>query len=115
MTALFSLRKKNHMDFEIRPERILELLHQSLNSETLVGIYAPAVLGAGIFITTVDCLNETGSDVLISLRPYDSTGYILPKSKLMLSEICKIYSFSSQMDNPYLKSLTGERFYQIVN
>jgi hypothetical protein len=103
------------MDFEVNSGRILHLLKESLQSTTLVGIYAPEVLGAGIFITTVEAVHETESDALIQLRPYDSTGYILAKSKLWLSDICKIYSFSSQMDNPYMKSLTGERFYQIIN
>jgi hypothetical protein len=101
------------MEFEVKPEKILSQLRESLQSETLVGIYAPHVLGAGIFITTVVNLREEETDVVIHLREYDSTGYILAKSKLLLSQIVKLYSFASRMDNPYMKSLTGERFYQI--
>lgn len=103
------------MDFQTEPVKILRILEQSLFDSTLAGIYAPGVLGAGIFITTVEKIFLGVDGVEIMLREYDSTGYILAKNQLSLSDIRRVCSFSSRMANPYLKELTGCRFHQIIN
>lgn len=103
------------MDFQTEPEKILRMLEQSLFDSTLTGIYAPGVLGPGIFITTVEKIFIGVDDTEILLREYDSTGYILAKNQLRLSDIRRACSFSSPMVNPYLKELTGCRFHQIIN
>lgn len=103
------------MDFQTEPGKILRILEQSLFDSTLTGIYAPGVLGPGIFITTVEKILIGIDNIEILLREYDSTGYILAKNQLSLTDIRRVCSFSSRMVNPYMKELTGCRFHQIIN
>ena len=103
------------MNFQTEPKKILRILEQSLFESTLAGIYAPSILGPGIFITTVEKILLGIDDVRIHLCEYDSTGYILAKNQMNLSDIKRVCSFSSRMVNPYMKELTGRRFHQIIN
>jgi hypothetical protein len=103
------------MEFETDAKAILSLIMESLFNRTLVGIYAPRVLGAGTFITTVEMIALAECGLSIHLKEYDSTGYVLPQNRLKLRDITRICSFASSMENPYLRQLTGDRFYKIIN
>jgi hypothetical protein len=94
------------------PDEILPALHDSKKYGTVVGISAP-ILGNGVFLTSVESIVETNSDHVITLKGYDVTGYILERNKLRLTDIRGICPFKSEFKNPYLKELTGERFYEI--
>jgi hypothetical protein len=94
------------------PDEILRALNESKNNGTVVGISAP-ILGNGVFLTSVESLAETDSDHVITLKGYDVTGYILERNRLRLTDIRGICPFQSKFNNPYLKELTGERFYEI--
>ncbi len=103
------------MDFETEPKKIFRVLEQSLLDSTLIGIYAPNALGPGMFITTIEEIFIGTGDVTVLLRGYDSTGYILARNQLNLGDIRRICLFTSRMENPYLRELTGRRFHQIIN
>lgn len=103
------------MDFETDAEKIVALLKESLAHGVVVGIEAPAILGNGIFVTTVEKITEFIDGIEIQLRQYDSNGYFLPKTLLQISDILKVYRFNSQMVNPYLKDLTGQRFHRLID
>jgi hypothetical protein len=93
-------------------EQIYHHLVQSKINNTVVAISAP-VLGNGVFLTAVDDITKSDDDQVITLKGYDVTGYILERNKLRLSEIRAVCPFTSMFKNPYLKELTGERFYEV--
>src|SRR5688572_17996382 len=94
-------------------EEILNALLESKDHGTVVGISA-AILGNGVFLTAVENVVVTSSDdFIITLKGYDVTGYILERNKIRLSDIRAICRFQSKFKNPYLKELTGDRFYEI--
>lgn len=94
------------------PLEMIETLIESQQNNTVVGISAP-VLGNGVFLTSVDNIQPSGPDYIITLKGYDVTGYILERNKIRLSDIRAVCPFRSKFNNPYLKELTGDRFYEI--
>ncbi|HYC83803.1 MAG TPA: hypothetical protein VEB86_01220 [Chryseosolibacter sp.] len=104
----------NNIDIAFLSESpdMLAALRKSKEHGTVVGISAP-ILGNGLFLTSVLDIVPAGDDHLITLTGYDVTGYILERNKLRLSEIRGICPFMSAFTNPYLKELTGERFFEI--
>lgn len=98
--------------FISEPEEILNALQESKDRGTVVGISA-AILGNGVFLTSVENVIPADSDHIIVLKGYDVTGYILERNKIRLSDIRAICPFQSKFNNPYLKELTGDRFYEI--
>jgi hypothetical protein len=94
------------------PDEILNTLNESKIHGNVVGISA-SILGNGIFLTAVENIIKTENDHMIVLKGYDVTGYILERNKIRLSDIRAICPFQSKFKNPYLKELTGERFYEI--
>jgi hypothetical protein len=94
------------------PEQILPYLEHSKVEGTVVGISAP-ILGNGIFLTGIEDIRKQGEDFIIVLKGYDVTGYILERNKISLNDIRAICPFKSPFNNPYLRELTGERFYEI--
>jgi hypothetical protein len=92
-------------------EQILKCLNESHANSTVVAISAP-ILGSGVFLTSVENVVPE-NDPLIVLKGYDVTGYILERNRIRLSDIRSVCPFKSEFKNPYLKELTGERFYEI--
>lgn len=103
------------MDFETDQQRILEIIRESFSNGTVAGFYAPSTLGRGIFITSVEGIAACNGDLEIILKEYDTSGYILPKKRVKLGEIEKVFPFQSQMANPFMKTLTGTRFHRIID
>ena len=93
-------------------DQIIEILHQSKDQGTVVGLSAP-ILGNGVFLTGIENVIKNENDYLIVLKGYDVTGYILERNKIKLSDIRCVCPFKSPFNNPYLKELTGDRFYAI--
>jgi len=91
---------------------MLEILVEYQANNTVVGISAP-VLGSGVFLTSVAHIHPAGPDYIITLKGYDITGYILERNKIKLTDIRAVGPFKSKFKNPYLKELTGDRFYEI--
>ena len=94
------------------PTEMLEILVDSQVNTTVVGISAP-VLGNGVFLTSVEHIHPAGPDYIIALKGYDVTGYILERNKIRLSDVRAVCPFKSKFNNPFLKELTGNRFYEI--
>jgi hypothetical protein len=99
--------------FISEPDQILDIINQSCLSQTVVGISAP-ILGNGVFLTSVEKVVQADSDYIVQLKGYDVTGYILERNKIRLSDIRSVCPFKSVFKNPYLKELTGERFYETI-
>lgn len=96
------------LDFLFEPEDILKCLQFSLENGTVVAINAP-ILGSGVFLTSVDHVDPSGFDYLITLKGYDMTGYILDRNKVRLSEIRCVCPFTSKFKNPFLKEFTQDK------
>lgn len=85
------------------PGEMLNILAESKANGTTVGIVAP-VLGNDIYVTAVEDI-IIDSDILIVLKNYDITGYMLETNKLKLAEISSVCPFKSQFENPYMRTL----------
>ncbi len=92
------------VEFIIDPEKILKVLTDSKDHKTAIAL-AATPLGPDYYITAADeiVLGENGSEIMVTLKPYDITGYIFPRNKLLLSEIKAVSPFRSRFENPYLK------------
>jgi hypothetical protein len=98
--------------FVSEASKILAALGESRKNETVIGISAP-ILGNGIFLTSVEDIKPAGNDYTIVLKGYDITGYILERNKIRLTDVRAVCPFNSPFRNPYLKELTGEKFYEM--
>jgi hypothetical protein len=103
----------DNIDFAFISEasEVLFALRESKTNGTVVGISAP-ILGNGVFLTAVQDIQPIDGDFLITLKGYDITGYILERNKIRLTGIRGVCPFRSVFKNPYLKELTGERFFR---
>lgn len=100
---LNTVMTKLSMELVSDPGDMLNILSESMMHGTAVGIKAPN-LGSGIFVTAVeDILVDT--DIIIVLKNYDITGYILEKNKLRLDEIGSVFPFKSAFENPYMRNM----------
>lgn len=97
------------MEFITNDGEILKCLKESWIQGKAIGIFAPAALGHATFVTSVEKIENLMNEVIVHLKEYDNTGYILPRKKLLLSEISKVCEFNSTLSNPYLKNLTEKR------
>ena len=85
-------------------QEILKILIDSKETGKSVGISSP-LMGEGFFTTAVEDIILLEGETVISLIPYDSTGFMLPVNKLKLSQITAVCPFSSKFRNPILKNL----------
>lgn len=85
-------------------QEILKILMESKETGKAVGISSP-LMGDGFFTTAVEDIILVDGETIISLIPYDSTGFMLPASKLKLSQITAVCPFRSKFNNPILKNL----------
>ena len=92
------------VEFIINPEKILDVLTDSKDRKTAVAV-ASSILGPDYYITAVDdiILGENGGETVVTLKPYDITGYIFPRNKVVLSDIKAVSPFRSRFENPYMK------------
>lgn len=90
------------MELVCDPGEMLNLLAESKEKGTAVGIYAP-VLGKEIFVTAVeDILIDV--EITVVLKNYDITGYMLETNKVRLGDIKSVCPFKSPFKNPYMKA-----------
>jgi hypothetical protein len=87
---------------------ILQNLIQSKENGTTVGINAPS-LSAGMVITGVDDVVLAESEIVIVLKQYDMSGYMLPHHRIYIDEIESLYPFASTFKNPFLENLDREK------
>lgn len=99
---LNSVMQNLSMELVCDPGEMLNLLAESKEKGTAVGIYAP-VLGKEIFVTAVDNI-IIDEDVTVVLKNYDITGYMLETNKVRLSDIKSVCPFKSPFKNPYMKT-----------
>jgi hypothetical protein len=99
--------RETGLELVIDRQEILDILDESKEHGTAVGICA-AALGQGMTVTAVDAI-VIDAEVTIVLRNYDSTGYMLETNKLSLDEIHGVYPFQSRLENPWLRSLKGNK------
>ena len=99
---LNTVMEKLSMELVTDPGEMLSILTESKTSGTAVGISAPEVLGAEIYVTAVEDI-VMDDDITIVLKNYDITGYMLETNKLKLGEIRSVCPFKSPFKNPYMR------------
>jgi hypothetical protein len=87
---------------------ILKALLQSKHDGTAIAIRAKA-FGEEAIVTCVEDVLIEGGQIIIVMKHYDTSGYILPYHKLNLIEIQGVYPFATQFSNPYLANIEKER------
>jgi hypothetical protein len=105
--SLQTLMEKLSSELVSHPDDMLNVLAESKEHGTAVGILAPA-LGDQMFVTVVDEILLQPA-ITVVLRSYDKTGYMLETNKLKLTEIKSVYPFRSPFENPYLRELTHDQ------
>ena len=100
---LNTIMEKLNMELVSEPGEMLNILSESKNGGTAVGVVAP-VLGSDIHVTAVEDI-VVGDDITIVLKNYDITGYMLGTNKLKLGDITSVCPFKSAFENPYMKTL----------
>lgn len=90
-------------EFVSDPGEMLMILKESKEQGTAVGIKA-SVLGAEIYVTAVEEI-LSGGEIIIVVKSYDITGYMLGTNKLRLGEITSVCPFKSPFENPYMRTL----------
>lgn len=90
------------MELVTDPGKMLEILTDSKANGTAVGIFAP-VLGQEIHVTAVEDI-LVGEEVIVILKNYDITGYMLETNKIRLLDIKSVCPFKSPFQNPYMRT-----------
>jgi hypothetical protein len=80
-------------------KQILKHIRLCKQSGGLIGIYSKS-LGKGMFLTTVEDMEEKDSDVSLVLKPIDMSGEKLTRSVLSLKEISAICPFNQMYYEP---------------
>lgn len=81
---------------------ILSILIKSKEEGRSIAISSP-LLGDHFYITAVENVIIENGETIVQLKPFDSTGYLLPQYKIHLSDIYAVCSFKSSFKNPILK------------
>lgn len=100
---LNTVMEKLTMELVSEPGEMLVILAKSKANGTAVGVVARD-LGNEICVTAVEDL-VIGDEVIIVLKNYDITGYMLETNKLKLGDIKSVCPFKSLFENPYMKTL----------
>lgn len=82
------------------PKEILEHILDSKNNGTVIGISSP-ILGRGMVLTSIEDIILGGSPLIV-LKPYDTSGNILPERKIHLENIPAVRAFSTRFENPFI-------------
>lgn len=99
---LHNVMENVHMELVSDPGEMLTILTESKQSGTAVGISAPSLGDDEIYVTAVDDI-VVGQDIMIVLKNYDITGYMLGTNKLKIGDIKSVYPFKSPFENPYMR------------
>lgn len=100
-------RTKNHpipltatsFDFIKTRKAILRELMLSKTSRTVVGIYCKG-FGEGMFLTTVDEIEQSMSGEVVAFHPYDISGRIINHPRVALHEIQMVCPFYKTYERP---------------
>jgi hypothetical protein len=93
------------LDVITEKEGIIKALFQSRLSKSVIGLKCSA-LGPGTYFTSVKEIHLAENDeVRVTLQGYDTTGYILDKSHVNLSEIEYVIPLNALFDNPFLRDV----------
>jgi len=96
------------MDEEIsNPTDIVSHLITSKENGTIIGINS-YLLGTTMVRTGIEALIFDNEFVVV-LKPYDIHGYMLPVTRLFLSEIQSVRSFTSKFENPFVARMNEDR------
>lgn len=88
-------------------QEILKVLVESKETGKAVGISSP-LMGEGFVTTAVEDIILIEGETIISFKPFDSTGFMLPVSKLRLGQITAVCPLRSEFKNPVLKNLSRD-------
>lgn len=104
---LNTVMEKLRMELVSDRGEMLSILSESKATGRAVGVKAP-VLGSEIHVTAVEDI-QIGEDIIVVLKNYDITGYMLETNKLKLAQIESVCPFKSAFENPYMKTLTSNK------
>jgi hypothetical protein len=104
----FDLYMDEDEDFVKSEILILKNLMQSKEKGNAVGLNVPS-LSAGMIITAVDDVVLAAGEVIVTLKQYDMSGYMLPHNRINLNDIESLYPFTSSFKNPFLENLDREK------
>jgi hypothetical protein len=87
---------------------VLKVLVASKENGNTVGIRS-ASLGAGFCITAVEDIILEDGETFICLKPFDVTGFMLPTTKLRLTDVAAACPLISEFQNPVLRNFEKDR------
>jgi hypothetical protein len=106
-TGLFSKKSKTSDEEITNPKEILEQILDSKSKGTVIGISSP-ILGRGMVLTSVEDLILGGSPLIV-LKPYDTSGNMLPETKIYLENINAVRAFSTRFENPFVSKFEDDQ------
>lgn len=87
---------------------IVSIVTKSKEEGKSIAISSP-LLGEHFVITAVEDITTENGETIIQLKPFDSTGYLLPCNRIPLSAISAVCAFKSSFKNPVLKNFDRRR------
>jgi hypothetical protein len=67
------------------------------------------LLGEHFVVTAVEDIVTENGETIVQLKPFDSTGYLLPRYRIPISDILAVCPFKSSFKNPVLKNFNRPR------
>jgi hypothetical protein len=86
---------------------IIKHLLSSKENGTVIGI-SSTVLGRTMVLTGIQDL-IFGDELLIVLMPFDTSGYMLPATKISVKDIRSVKPFKSKFENPFVAKLRDDQ------
>jgi hypothetical protein len=86
---------------------IIKHLLSSKENGTVIGI-SSTVLGRTMVLTGIRDL-IFGDELLIVLMPFDTSGYMLPATKISVKDIRSVKPFKSKFENPFVAKLRDDQ------
>jgi hypothetical protein len=102
-TAKLELRELE-VKFLRNEKQMLHHIRLCKRSGGLIGVYAD-VLGQGMFLTTVEDIEEDDDGTAIVLKPFDMSGRLLKRSTLALKDINAICPFNQMYVEPRVQEI----------
>jgi hypothetical protein len=87
------------VSFLTNKKLILKQIQLCRRSGGLIGVYS-GCLGRGMFLTTVEDIAYSDTDVFITFKPYDMSGGFLPASMVSIRDISGICPFNQVYIEP---------------
>jgi hypothetical protein len=87
---------------------ILSILVKSKEEEKSIAI-SSLVLGEHFVVTAVEDIITENGETIVQLKPFDSSGYLLPQCRIRISDILAVCPFKSAFKNPVLKNYDRPR------